>query len=230
MICQRAHDVDADLIVMTSHGRTGLSRSWLGSVADAVLRRSAVPVLLQRPIEGKSRRDAAHHLFKHVLVPLDGSGRAAEILSSASSLARSSGARVTLLRAVQPVPAIIADAGLPFIYPPTIQDDVATARLVDEAKQEIAEVARRLRVDGVAVEAHVVVAAHIASAILDFARGHDVDVIAMTTHGRGASRLLIGSVADKVIRGSGLPMLLHRPLSVEAEAHAESAEPALATV
>lgn len=231
MICQRAHDVDADLIVMTSHGRTGLSRSWLGSVADAVLRRSAVPVLLLRPVEGKSRRDAAHHLFKHVLVPLDGSGRAVDILSSAVALARSSGARVTLLRAVQPVPAILPDAGMPFIYPPTIQDDAATDRLVDEAKQELAEVARRLREDGTAVDSHVVVAAHVANAILEFAHGYDVDVIAMTTHGRGASRLLVGSVADKVIRASGLPMLLLRPLSVGAhEAHTEPGEAALASV
>src|SRR5512132_1853966 len=52
MICQRIRDVHADLVVMTSHGRTGLSRSWLGSIADGVLRHSTVPVLMLRAIEG----------------------------------------------------------------------------------------------------------------------------------------------------------------------------------
>src|SRR5437899_8764831 len=51
MICARARETGANLIVMTSHGRTGLSRAWLGSVADAVVRRSAVPVLMLRPID-----------------------------------------------------------------------------------------------------------------------------------------------------------------------------------
>lgn len=214
-ICKQAWEVDADLIVMTSHGRTGLSRAWLGSIADGVLRHSAVPVLMLRPIESKSDRLAAHKLFKHVLVPLDGSALANDILSSASSLARCTGARLTVLRVVQPVPLMTVDVDMAFAYPPFVQDDDATAHLVEEAKQQLDEVSRRLAEEtGIKVEAHVVVAAHIAQAILDFASGHAVDVITMSTHGRGASRFLLGSVADKVLRASGLPMLLHRPIGV----------------
>jgi nucleotide-binding universal stress UspA family protein len=59
----------------------------------------------------------------------------------------------------------------------------------------------------------VVVADHVAIAILDFARGHSVDAIAMTTHGRGMSRLFVGSVADKLLRASGVPVLLYHPTS-----------------
>jgi nucleotide-binding universal stress UspA family protein len=59
-----------------------------------------------------------------------------------------------------------------------------------------------------------VVESSVAHAIIAFASAHEVDVIAMSTHGRGASRLIIGSVADKVLRGSGLPILLHRPIGV----------------
>jgi nucleotide-binding universal stress UspA family protein len=51
-------------------------------------------------------------------------------------------------------------------------------------------------------------------AIAEFARSHNIDCIAMTTHGRGASRLLLGSVADKVLRGSGVPVLLRRPVGI----------------
>jgi len=215
MICQRAWDIDADLIVMTSHGRTGLSRAWLGSVADGVLRQSAIPVLVLRPIETKKDRLAAHHLFNRVLVPLDGSVLAADILTPAFALARCSGAHVTLVRVVQPVPMMTLDVGIPYAYPPSIQDSGATDRLVEEAKQQLEDVAHRLAGQGtVTVDAQVVVASHVAQGIIDFAREHGTDVIAMSTHGHGATRFFMGSVADKVLRGGGLPMLLHRPIDI----------------
>jgi len=220
MICKRAIEVDADLIVMTSHGRTGASRAWLGSIADGVIRRSGAPVLLLHPVETKSPRSAARHLFKKVLVPLDGSAIAADALASAGALARCSNAKLVLLRVVKPVPMILVDPGLPLMYPPPIPDDVVTDRLVDEAKEQLADVAARTaETTGVNVESHVVVESSAAHGIINFARGNEVDVIAMSVHGRGASRLLIGSVADKVLRGSGLPILLHRPIGV-----AESAD------
>lgn len=215
MICQRAWDVEADLIVMTSHGRTGLSRAWLGSVADGVLRQSSIPVLVLRPIETKKDRLSAHHLFNRVLVPLDGSVLGADILPSAFSLARCSNAQVTLVRIIQPVPLMTLDIGIPFAYPPAIQDGSATDRLVAEAKQQLEEVVRHSTGHGnVTVDADVVVADHVAQGIIDFAREHATDVIAMSTHGHGASRFFMGSVADKVLRGSGLPMLLHRPVDI----------------
>jgi nucleotide-binding universal stress UspA family protein len=215
MISKRAREIDADLIVMTSHGRTGLSRAWLGSVADGVLRHSAIPVLMLRPVESKADRLAAHRLFEHILVPLDGSALAADILSPTSALGRCSGARVTLLRVVQPVPLMTVDVDMSFTYPPFVQDDEATQQLVEEATQQLDEMSRRLADEaGINVDAHVVVSVRIAQAIVDFASGHGVDVIAMSTHGRGASRFLLGSVADKVLRGSALPMLIQRPIGV----------------
>jgi nucleotide-binding universal stress UspA family protein len=217
MICQRIGAMHADVVVMTSHGRTGLSRAWLGSVADGVLRRSAVPVLMLRPIEGKSRRDAAHRLFKRVLVPVDGSALATEVFAAATSLAKCSGARVWLLRVVQPIPLPSTDAAAPYAQmPPALVDETSTKVIAGEAGEQLNEIARRLHDEsGVEIEAQVVIEPRVAPAILDFARTHDVDVIAMSTHGRGASRLLLGSVADKVLRGGGLPMLLYRPLDIQ---------------
>jgi len=80
-----------------------------------------------------------------------------------------------------------------------------------------------LQSGGLEVDWRVVVAPHIARAILDFVSAHEIDVIAMSTHGRGASRLLIGSVADKVLRGSEVPLLLRRPPEVR-----ENEEPEIA--
>jgi len=219
MICQRAWDIGADLIVMTSHGRTGVSRAWLGSVADGVLRRSSIPVLLLRPVETKTERHAAHHPFKRMLVPLDGSALSTDILSSAISLARCSGARVTLVRVVQPVPVMTLDAGIPYAFSPLAQDYGLTDRLLADANAQLEELARRYTGEGnVTFDAQAVLAGYVAQGIIDFARSHETDVIAMSTHGRGASRLLMGSVADKVLRGSGLPMLLHRPIEVNESA------------
>jgi nucleotide-binding universal stress UspA family protein len=216
MICKRAWGVGADLIVMTSHGRTGLSRAWLGSAADGVIRHSAIPVLMLRPIEGKGARLAARHLFKRILVPLDGSPLGAEVLAPASSLAKCTDASITLLRVVVPVPIIGGDA-LPFVYPyPIAMPDVAeTNHLTDEAKRELADLARQLQGQGIDnLASEVVVATNVAPGILDFAHGHDADVIAMSTHGRGASRLFLGSVADKIIRGGEIPILVYRPIAV----------------
>jgi nucleotide-binding universal stress UspA family protein len=227
MICQRAHEIDADLIVMTSHGRTGLSRLWLGSVADGVIRRSRVPVLVLRPIGDKNRREATKP-FGKILVPLDGSALAAEALTSATALAKCSNARIVLLRVVQPIPLIMTDVGMPFTYPAMVPDEIATEGLIEEAKKEMSEVSRRTRAEtGLDVDAFVIEGPSVAQAILDFARGHNVDAIALSTHGRGASRLLVGSVADKVLRASELPTLLHRPALV-GEASNESTTPLVA--
>jgi nucleotide-binding universal stress UspA family protein len=219
MICARARETGANLIVMTSHGRTGLSRVWLGSVADAVVRRSTVPVLMLRPIDKPADRVAARHLFHRILVPLDGSRLASEALEPAASLAQCSDASVVLLRMVQPVPLVTPfDINQPFVYPPPIPDAEATDQVVQEASRRLDEVARDLQErSGVKVEAKIVVAGRVAEDIIDFARGDDVDVIAMSTRGRGASRLLLGSIADKLLRASALPMLLRRPVGVDGD-------------
>jgi len=217
MIRARAHEVGADLIVMTSHGRTGLSRAWLGSVADAVVRRSTIPVLMLRPVDTTpTDRLAAKHLFRCVLVPIDGSESARGILDAAAALAQCGDATVVLLRVVPHVPKVIAyDMHEPLIFPPTIPDTEATEQVVHEVTGQVEELARSLRERGnVKVKAHVVVGDRVAESIIDFARAHNADVIGMSTRGRGASRILLGSVADKLLRASGLPMLLRRPAEV----------------
>jgi nucleotide-binding universal stress UspA family protein len=219
VICDRAREIRAGLIVMTSHGRTGLGRMWLGSVADAVVRNSPVPVLVLRPIVDANDRRAAHHLFRHVLIPLDGSSLAADIFPAATAIARAGGARITLLRVIAPVPLIATmDTTVPMAYAPLVPDELATRHLAAEVAAELDEIANRLREQGhVAVDSEVLVNEQTAQAVIDYARANDVDLVAMCTHGRGASRLLVGSVADKVLRGSELPILLHRPVHFSAE-------------
>ena len=214
MIVNRAREVDADLIVMTSHGRTGFSRAWLGSVADAVMRNSAIPVLIVRSEQGPVNRRAAARSIKRVLVPMDGSALAAGVVPAATDLARAAHASVTLLRIAPIVPLVIAyEPTMAVTNVPMVVDEAATKQLAEQVTAELESVARRLRDEtGLVVDARVVVAEHAAQAIVDHAVACDADVIAMSTHGRGASRLLLGSIADKVLRSSRVPVLLYRPV------------------
>ena len=106
--------------------------------------------------------------------------------------------------------------GIPYTYVPQPIDESSITRLAEEARAQLSKVAKRFHDEtGIEPETHVVVESAIASAIVDFARANKIDLIAMSTHGRGLSRLLLGSVADKVLRGSGVPMLLFRPFDVQ---------------
>lgn len=225
LICSRARD--ADLVVMTSHGRTGFSRAWLGSVADAVVRHSPAPVLILRPSEGSRPRLAAPHPFKSVLVALDNSALALEAIGPAVDLARASNATLVLLHVVAPVPLFSSkDVSAPVAYAAVIIDETTTAAVTASSKQRLNDIAGRVCDEyHLDVVADVVVDDRIADGIIGFARGHSIDVIVMATHGRGASRLLLGSVADKVIHGSGVAVMLLRPANItDGEARVTTAD------
>src|SRR5262249_49172238 len=121
MICRRAADVGADLIVMTSHGRTGFNRAWLGSVADGVIREGGIPVLLLRSTEAE-RTSRDERLFDHVLALIDSSPISETILGDAVSIARAGGGHMTLLHVVQPIPITVPDYGTPITNLPVVAD------------------------------------------------------------------------------------------------------------
>ncbi len=216
-ICRRAHAIGADLIVMTSHGRTGFSRTWLGSVADGVVRNASAPVLLLRATSETTALGHGHAmpLFHRILVPLDGSVTSASVLTAAATLAKCSGATLVLLRVVAPVPIYMIDPQVP-AYPTPIEDPDGTRQAADDAEDELSALATSLEHEySIKIETVVEVSAATARAILDVAKQRDADLIAMTTHGRGTSRLIIGSVTDKVLRGAQLPMLLYHPIAAK---------------
>jgi nucleotide-binding universal stress UspA family protein len=208
MICRHATDVGADLIVMTSHGRTGFNRAWLGSVADGVIREAGIPVLLLRSTEA-SRPARRERLFAHVLVLIDTSAESEAIIDDALSVARAGDGHITLLHIVQPVPLVIPEYGTPITGAPGVADVELTERVAAEAREKLGALAVRVS-QGVDVNTAVVTDTRIALAILDFAAQTAADLVALTTRGRGASRLIVGSIADKVLRGSNLPVLIKR--------------------
>jgi nucleotide-binding universal stress UspA family protein len=200
-ILERIRAGQADLVVMTTHARGPLNRLLLGSVADEVVRRSAAPVLLVRPREPPAGL-IPEPLVEDVLVPLDGSALAEQALGPALDLARLMEAHCTLLRVVESDNAVPA---------PTPADATMPERAeVTEAQDYLQHVARRLGDEVPSVQTRVAVARHAAEAILEQARRSDL--IALATHGRGGvRRLLLGSVADAVVRGGPTPVLVCPP-------------------
>jgi nucleotide-binding universal stress UspA family protein len=214
-LCAHIASSKADLVVMTTHGRGPFGRFWLGSVADELVRRSPVPILLVRPHE-EAADLAREPVVPHVLVPLDGTPLAEQILAHAAELARLLGADCTLLRVVEPVPP------LPHLSDGSVAGKEALAltgrlqgmqaQLHLEAEDYLDGVAERLRKQLLHVRTKVVFEEHPAAAILREAEQLGGGLVALETHGRrGLARLFLGSVADKVLRASPLPLLLHRP-------------------
>jgi len=209
MICQRADDVDADLIVMSSHSRRGLARFWLGSITDGVVRHANIPVLVLPPEDTKSRHDAARHLPTHILVPVEDALGSTAIFPAAVALARCGNARLSLLRVVEPAPVIAVPAGIPVAAAVAIRDEPQSERLMADAREQLESLASALREENALdVNTYAVIDGGAAPTILEFAKTHGIDAIAMATHVRGASRIVLGSVADTVLRRSGLPTLV----------------------
>jgi nucleotide-binding universal stress UspA family protein len=218
-LCKLVDQGEGDLVVMATHGRSPLGRFWLGSVADEMLRHSTAPLLLVRPSEKAADLDHEPDLGK-VVLPLDGSPEAEQVLEPAVTLASLlPGAVLTLLRAVHAV--------FPIVYPPDVPDakreaqhlaeqvEAMQKRLQVEAQRYLDDVASRLRGRGLQVQVEVVVEDQPALAILHEAEKLKAGLIALQTHGRrGLARLILGSVADKVIRGAHVPVLVRRPVKV----------------
>lgn len=198
-----------DLLVMASHGRGTISRLWLGSVADRFVRQADRPVLLVRPDEKALPALDEDAGFDNLLVPLDGSDLSESALAHATDFGELFGSAYHLTRIV----AYPVDLASPYL-PHTAQ---MNQKVLDEAKDRAAEYlekhAERMRRRGLRVTTSVTVDAQAGHGILLEAEAVGSDAIAMATHGRkGLSRALIGSTADKVVRGTHLPLLLHRPV------------------
>jgi len=199
-ICADVVKTGVDLIVMTSHGRGAVARFWLGSIADKLVRTAPVPVLLARPPEQLPAVDLEHPArLKHLLLALDGNADAERIVEPALAIGKATGADYTLVRVVRPAFPNLLSAGKKW-------DEQNRLK----AEDYLRTVAERLRAGGATVQTRVHVAEQPAAAILQEAATVGADLIALETHGRGVSRLLIGSVADKVVRGSSLPVLVCR--------------------
>lgn len=209
-LAEFAVGVHADLVVMTTHGRSGLERLWLGSVATSFLQRAPCPVYLVRP-EGEA---TAPLPTGAMLVPLDGSPFADSILPRAADFAGSLGLSMRLFTVA--IPNAIPMA--PFGTEALLADESDLTRQEHDAQERLEALARKLPVPCTTAVATDMTATR---AILEEAARPEIGLVAMATHGRtGIARLVLGNVADSVLRGAPKPMLVYRPVAAEVEATA----------
>jgi len=194
-IVSYADEHDVDLVVAGTHGRRGLRRLFIGSVAEEVLRRAPCPVLTVRADEAVASAWNVHN----ILVPVDFSSGADQAVQHAKELALTYGAQITLLHAVEEV-----------VYPSAYGMEMADApgpEIVHRVEDTLASMAR----DDIGYE-HVVIEAVVGyapSVILDYQQEHDVDLTVISTHGRsGLERLLLGSVTERVLRRATTPVFV----------------------
>jgi nucleotide-binding universal stress UspA family protein len=205
-ILELAANAGAEFVMMTTHGRGAWQRAWLGSVADGVLRRGTRPVILIRGEAEQGTPFASADFPTHVLVPLDGSEEAEAVLAPLTSLLPAQGGRVTLVSVLRkPFPLAVT------YLPHQVEEEGLLTERKGRHEAYLSEVMKRWDPVGVQVDTEVLVAEDVARALLDFTRSRGVDLVALSTRGRGGvGRFVLGSVADKMIRGSDLPVIAVR--------------------
>ena len=199
-IIDTASREEADLIVMTTHGYSGITRWMLGSVTERVFRGASCPVLA-------IRQDKP---LKHMLITLDGSRLAEQILSPAFGLAHQLSERVTLLRADFEEKLTDLEIGLL-----DLADSELCREIAEHPEKRLSYyldcAAGKFSTQGLKLET-VVVKGPPAQTILEFAEAEEVDLIAMASHGySGMRRWVYGSVTEKVLRNANCAMLIVRP-------------------
>ena len=189
-----------DLIVMSSHARGGLRRVNLGSVTDYLIRNTDIPTLVVRPSHSATR-DAS---FERVIVPLDGSLLAEQIIPQVKALTGGSSASVNLVRVLRPATYSqkqIMQPGLPW------WDDAMA-----EAESYLARVAGLFSDTRLSVTREVLLGDDVAAVILEYCARSGADLLAIATHGIGGiKRLMFGSTSDEITRRAPTSVLVFHP-------------------
>lgn len=205
-VCKVARQINADLIVIPTHGYTGVTHFFEGSHAERIVQHSPCPVLVARKREKKSSRVAsngkASGSINTVLVPVDFSQSSFQALEYAIEFAERVAAKLIIFHAVHFGYAFTAD-GYGMYDPSTLME--AEHKGVERQMEKFVGLAK---FRGVKFETVVKVGPPV-SEICAFAEQRDVDLIITATHGRtGFKHLLMGSVAEQVVRHAHRPVLV----------------------
>ncbi|MCK4331456.1 MAG: universal stress protein [Dehalococcoidia bacterium] len=205
-----AHKSKIDLIIISTHGYSGIKHWMMGSIARKVLYGTHVPVFLVKSRSPKVSRVK----FEKILLPLDGSPFSETSIPHVEQLMRGTQAEIILLRVSEP-PIVPSDRS-PAIKPSWEQyRDMLMAEVQQQALKYLEKVKAGFEGRGMKVKSEVLLGKAIES-ILQVARKENADLIAITTHGRtGVSRWVYGSVVNRVVEESLQPVLLIRPSTPE---------------
>jgi nucleotide-binding universal stress UspA family protein len=203
IILESTHDDRDTLIAMATHGRSGAKRWLLGSVAEKVLRGTTNPLFLVRAAAAKT---APQRIISSIVVPLDGSPLAEQILPIVCAWARALDVEVALIRAFEfPAAAYVSSEAYLPDYDKFREEERRQAAAYLKAKEQF------LVGEGVRTVSILTLEGSAASEIISYAQTAPGAVIAMSTHGRsGVQRWMLGSVTEKVVRHADDPVLVVR--------------------
>jgi nucleotide-binding universal stress UspA family protein len=206
VILDQVEERRADLVVMRTRGRGGLTRAVLGSVAEGVVKRSPRPVLLIPP------QAEATLSIRTILVPVDSSPGSVVALGAARELALATHAQLRLVQIVVPTPMYLSHAFAghgPIYIDPAWDEDAQRG-----AEAYVESLSRHLSGEGLQTEGKVLVRDSVSDAIGAYATEQDADLIVMSTEAHtGVARAVLGSVTDGVVRTATRPVLVLRNTS-----------------
>jgi nucleotide-binding universal stress UspA family protein len=199
IIVDRAAAVPQTLVAMTTHGRSGVQRWLLGSVAEKVLHATRKHLLLVRGNEAASQTEPA--FFRSIVVPLDGSELAESVIPHAAELSKTMNLEIVLVRVFN----------LPVANDEGYWDQRTWELIREEAQAYLDRKVEELKTQGLAKVTAVLLEGFAAERIITLAQETPENLIAICTHGRsGVRRWVLGSVTDRVVRHSGDPVLVIR--------------------
>lgn len=197
---------DIGLIIMASHGRSGIIPWATGGIASKVIDVTGVPVLLIKATKRRHRAKKEKHLLNRILLPLDGSEAGEAVIPYIKGLKAKLGVEVTLLEVVPAGRHIRTVGGLDHILYPEQQVEAFKT----EAREYLDKVAKRLQKTKGEVKVEIRVG-DVAQEILNFAKEKRASLIAISSHGHsGMTKWVFGSTAKKVIQTSNIPVLAVR--------------------
>jgi nucleotide-binding universal stress UspA family protein len=203
LIIETAAADKGTLVTMATHGRSGINRWLLGSVAEKVLRGATNPMLLVRATEEGTTDGVA--TLKSIVVPLDGSELAESVLPMAATLAKKLYLAVVLFRAYN-IPYNAYASGEDY-YAANYEELLTAMR--EEAVDYLEKKTEAVKKLGIANVSYVAKEGFAADEIISLARKSRDNLIAMCSHGRsGVKRWVLGSVTETVVRHSGDPVLV----------------------
>jgi len=200
-ILQYASQQGIDLIAMGTHGRTGIERYLLGSITEKVVRLSDIPVLTVRA----EPDGTVTYPYADILIPTDGSEQAAAAIDVGVDITSNYDARLHALSVVEPIAM-----GVDF-------QSADVFELLEEAAQSAVDsVEKKASQASLSKVETAVKYGHPYREIHSYVDANDIDLVVMGTHGRsGLERYLLGSVTEKVVRTSAVPVLTVRPSNEE---------------
>lgn len=206
-IIETADELEDPLVVMTTHGRTGIGRWIYGSVADKVVHATEAPVLLLR----SGGKGVDGEPFKKILLPLDGSAYSESAMAFAKQMADTFGSELHVTRVAETA-NLYSTLGYETYAPGAGQpmSDVVD-RMIADIHQYISQVCKDLRDDGYQVQG-VVLEGFAGEELIKYEKQVSPDLVVMATRGRsGFERFVFGSVAERVLKAGKTPVLMVKP-------------------